>query len=190
MAPLSSPHRTRVAQALCELLDQTATIFPGSRLRMRFAVRPLPCIGLAFPGPPAPRSTTPATASTPLSRAETGHFCKALCQEVWTSSVRDRSRQQQQVWQLPHDFHALRAGQIASHLQLAGNAAAQPKESGPNHREITGPLESCRGSLVQQMSSAAPGRPNTCTFVNNQLPIPAVRASSTSDAVAPRLFVF
>ena len=49
LAPLSSPHRTRAAQALCDILDQTATIFPGSRLRMRFAVHPHPRIGLAFP---------------------------------------------------------------------------------------------------------------------------------------------
>jgi transposase len=49
LAPLSSPHRTRAAQALCEILDQTATIFPGTHLRMRFAVRPPPHIGLAFP---------------------------------------------------------------------------------------------------------------------------------------------
>lgn len=65
LAPLSSPHRTRVAQALCELLDQTATVFPGSRLRLRLAVRPPPCIGLAFPGSPTHRSTAPAAASAP-----------------------------------------------------------------------------------------------------------------------------
>jgi hypothetical protein len=65
LAPLSSPHRTRAAQALCEILDKTATTFPGSRLRIRFAVRPPPCIGLAFPGTPAYRSTVPATASAP-----------------------------------------------------------------------------------------------------------------------------
>ncbi|MGH8210730.1 MAG: putative transposase [Steroidobacteraceae bacterium] len=64
LAALSSPHRTRAAQALCNLLDQTATIFPGSRLRMRFAVHPPPRIGLAFPGSPADRDTAPATAST------------------------------------------------------------------------------------------------------------------------------
>jgi transposase len=52
LAPLSSPHRTRAAQALSELLNKTATTFPGSRLRIRFAVRPPPRIGLAFPGPP------------------------------------------------------------------------------------------------------------------------------------------
>ena len=57
LAPLSSPHRTRAAQALCQMLNQTATVFPGSRLRMRFAVRPPPRIGLAFPSPPARRHT-------------------------------------------------------------------------------------------------------------------------------------
>jgi transposase len=61
LAPLSSPHRTRAAQALCALLDQTATTFPGSRLRMRFAMREPPRIGLAFPGSPI----HPDRASTP-----------------------------------------------------------------------------------------------------------------------------
>jgi len=65
LAPLSSPHRTRAAQTLCELLDQTATVFPGSRLRLRFAVRPPPCIGLAFPGTPPHRSTVSAAAPAP-----------------------------------------------------------------------------------------------------------------------------
>ena len=64
LAPLSSPHRTLAAQALCEILDQTATIFPGSRLRLRFAMRPPPRIGLAFPGSPgehpAPRTAVAA----------------------------------------------------------------------------------------------------------------------------------
>jgi len=64
LAPLSAPHRTRAAQALCDILDQTATIFPGSHLRMRFAARPPPRIGLAFPGSPAgERSAAPALAS-------------------------------------------------------------------------------------------------------------------------------
>jgi hypothetical protein len=39
------------------MLDQTATIFPGSRLRLRFAMHPPPRIGLAFPGSPVERST-------------------------------------------------------------------------------------------------------------------------------------
>src|SRR5438132_1871765 len=60
LAPLSSPHRTLAAQALCETLDQTATIFPGSRLRIRFSVRPPPRIGLAFPGSPSERSAATA----------------------------------------------------------------------------------------------------------------------------------
>jgi len=65
LAPLSSPHRTRAAQVLCELLDQTATTFPGSSLRLRFAVRYPPCIGLAFPGSPAHRATAPTSPRAP-----------------------------------------------------------------------------------------------------------------------------
>jgi len=65
LAPLSSPHRTRAAQALCDILDQTATVYPGSRLRMHFAVREAPRIGLAFPGSPVKRSAASAPASTP-----------------------------------------------------------------------------------------------------------------------------
>jgi hypothetical protein len=65
LAPLSSPHRTRAAQAVCAILDQTATTFPGSRLRMRFAVREAPHIGLAFPGSPLKRSAASAAALTP-----------------------------------------------------------------------------------------------------------------------------
>ena len=65
LAPLSSPHRTHAAQALCELLDKTATIFPGSRLRIRFATRPPRRIGLAFPDSPVARGTATAGALTP-----------------------------------------------------------------------------------------------------------------------------
>jgi hypothetical protein len=65
LAPLSSPHRTHAAQALCEMLDQTATVFPGSHLRMRFAMRPPPRIGLAFPGSPVQRSTPTVTPPPP-----------------------------------------------------------------------------------------------------------------------------
>jgi transposase len=39
LAPLSSPHRTRVLAALCEELDRSATVFPGSRLTLRFSVQ-------------------------------------------------------------------------------------------------------------------------------------------------------
>jgi len=65
LAPLSSPHRTHAAQALCELLDKTATIFPGSRLRIRFAMRPPRRIGLAFPGSPVERGTATEGAPAP-----------------------------------------------------------------------------------------------------------------------------
>jgi len=65
LAPLSSPHRTLAAQALCKTLDQTATIFPGSRLRVRFSVRPPPRIGLAFPGSPVERSNATAIPQAP-----------------------------------------------------------------------------------------------------------------------------
>jgi len=65
LAPLSSPHRTRAAQALCEILDKTATTFPGSRLRIRFAMRPPRRIGLAFPESPVERSAATVGAPAP-----------------------------------------------------------------------------------------------------------------------------
>ena len=65
LAPLSAPHRTHAVNALCEILDKTATIFPGSRLRTRFAISPPRRIGLAFPDSPVERN--PATAGAPAS---------------------------------------------------------------------------------------------------------------------------
>jgi transposase len=65
LAPLSSPHRTQAANVLCEMLDRTTTTFPGSHLRMRFAMRPPPRIGLAFPGSPVTRGTATVVASAP-----------------------------------------------------------------------------------------------------------------------------
>ena len=62
--PLSSPHRTLAAKALCEQLDATATVFPGSTLRLRFDVQPPPLRGLAFPGP-RPSAATPAAPAQP-----------------------------------------------------------------------------------------------------------------------------
>ena len=65
ICPLSSPHRTLAVQALCETLTETATVFPGSSLTMRFAIHPRPQIGLAFPGPrpsPAPLAVPSPTA--------------------------------------------------------------------------------------------------------------------------------
>ena len=65
LAPLSSPHRTHAAEALCEMIDQTATTFPGSHLRMRIAMRPPPRIGLAFPGSPVERNAAAAAEAAP-----------------------------------------------------------------------------------------------------------------------------
>jgi hypothetical protein len=39
VAAQSSPHRTRAIAALCKELNLTKTIFPGSRLRLRYAIR-------------------------------------------------------------------------------------------------------------------------------------------------------
>jgi DNA-binding CsgD family transcriptional regulator len=38
LAPLSSPHRSKAIAALCEELNRSAATFPGSRLRLRYAV--------------------------------------------------------------------------------------------------------------------------------------------------------
>ena len=42
LAAQSSPHRTRAVAALCDELSQTKTIFPGSRLRLHYAIREVP----------------------------------------------------------------------------------------------------------------------------------------------------
>ena len=39
LAPMSSPHRTRAIAALCEQLNKSDTVFPGSNLRLRYAIR-------------------------------------------------------------------------------------------------------------------------------------------------------
>lgn len=39
LAAQSSPHRTRAIAALCEELNRTNTLFPGSRLRLRYTIR-------------------------------------------------------------------------------------------------------------------------------------------------------
>jgi len=39
LAAQSSPHRTRAIAALCKQLNPTNTVFPGSQLRLRYAVR-------------------------------------------------------------------------------------------------------------------------------------------------------
>ena len=42
LAAQSSPHRTRAIAAFCEELNQTKTIFPGSRLRLHYSIREVP----------------------------------------------------------------------------------------------------------------------------------------------------
>ena len=39
LAAQSSPHRTRAVAALCEELNQTKTVFPGSNLRLQYSIR-------------------------------------------------------------------------------------------------------------------------------------------------------
>lgn len=39
LAPQSSPHRTRAIAALCQELNQTNTCFPGSPVRLHYAIR-------------------------------------------------------------------------------------------------------------------------------------------------------
>jgi hypothetical protein len=40
LAPLSSPHRSRVLETLCDVLNKANTLFPGTQLRMRYSVTP------------------------------------------------------------------------------------------------------------------------------------------------------
>src|SRR5207244_12131428 len=42
LAPLSSPHRSRVLEALCQALNQTHTRFPGTQLEIHYAVPACP----------------------------------------------------------------------------------------------------------------------------------------------------
>lgn len=62
LEPLSSPHRTHALAALCDKLNATRTSFPGSKLRVRFEVKPPPETSLAFPGP---RPSAPAEPHEP-----------------------------------------------------------------------------------------------------------------------------
>jgi DNA-binding CsgD family transcriptional regulator len=56
--PLSSPHKTQALAAVCEQLNLTSTHFPGTNLKMRFAIKPEPPRSLAFPGARDPASGT------------------------------------------------------------------------------------------------------------------------------------
>jgi transposase-like protein len=42
LVPQSSPHRTRAIAALCNELNSLGTLFPGSRLRLRYAIHGTP----------------------------------------------------------------------------------------------------------------------------------------------------
>lgn len=50
LSPQSSPHRTQVIAALCELLTDTQTLFPGTSLKLRFAIHPTPSSASSRPG--------------------------------------------------------------------------------------------------------------------------------------------
>ena len=57
LCPLSSPHRTTAVHALCAALNETETLFPGTKLRIRYDVHAPLVRGMAFPGPrPSPCS--------------------------------------------------------------------------------------------------------------------------------------
>jgi hypothetical protein len=63
LEPLSSPHRSLALAALCENLSTANIRFPGSKLRLRFTVKPGPQPSPAFPGPKPP--TTPHQPAKP-----------------------------------------------------------------------------------------------------------------------------
>lgn len=67
LCPLSVPHRTQVIDAICETLNETATLFPGSPLRLRFRVHPPRERGLAFPGPRPSPTAAPGPPAPPAS---------------------------------------------------------------------------------------------------------------------------
>jgi prepilin-type processing-associated H-X9-DG protein len=52
--PLSSPHKTQALANVCAELNTTGTLFPGTKLRLRFSIKPEPPQSLAFPGPRPP----------------------------------------------------------------------------------------------------------------------------------------
>lgn len=56
--PLSSPHKTHALARACEQLNAIATLFPGTHLNMRFAIKPEPPRSHAFPGPRIPSTAT------------------------------------------------------------------------------------------------------------------------------------
>jgi transposase len=55
LAPLSSAHRTRAVEAICQTLNESYTNFPGTNLQLRYSVHQPRCFGRAFP--PSPTSS-------------------------------------------------------------------------------------------------------------------------------------
>jgi hypothetical protein len=74
LEPLSSPHRAHALAALCEKLNDTRTRFPGSRLCLRFEVKPPPETSLAFPGPRSNAAPNPP---------QPDFSARGVGQEVW-----------------------------------------------------------------------------------------------------------
>jgi transposase len=60
LGPLSAPHRTAAIETVSEVLTRTETLFPGSNLRMHFAVHPAREGTMAFPGPRSKGDAPPA----------------------------------------------------------------------------------------------------------------------------------
>jgi hypothetical protein len=50
LEPLSSPHRNAALASLCDQINGKAARFPGTKLRLRFSVKPQPRSSAAFPG--------------------------------------------------------------------------------------------------------------------------------------------
>jgi hypothetical protein len=82
LAPLSSLHRTYAAQALCEILDQTATIFPGSPPPHALRGASATAYWARLPRLAGRAQRCHGCCPGSLIGIETGHFCATLCQEV------------------------------------------------------------------------------------------------------------
>lgn len=67
LCPMSAPHRTLAVRAICDSLNAAALTFPGSHLRLRFAVHDPPQVGLAFPGPRSPSRRLPTGPEADIS---------------------------------------------------------------------------------------------------------------------------
>ena len=59
LATLSVPHRTLAVQGICQHLNDTATLFPRTHLRLHFTVAPMSPSTMAFPGPRPTADTAP-----------------------------------------------------------------------------------------------------------------------------------